>query len=305
MGARQASCPRAWASRALLTYLFFSLASHNLDATEYGEIVVLWSAVFVTISVAYRPVEQLLSRTLADRIARGDDTGPAIRTAARIQLTVSIGLAVAILLLRDPLQDGLLSGSETLYWVLFASVVTFGASFFARGLPRRHAPLHAPGRAPRHGVRGPGAVRARPCARHRRRADGGRAGRCGGADREPRARPAAGADAETGRASRSRALAPDLPRRRRRLRGRRAGDHGRRAGVPERRAAPGAGVRGRGRGGLHLQHADGRPRSGPGLPGRLREPSPPPHPHARAGRRGGVPRLDQGDAHGRSPASPR
>jgi O-antigen/teichoic acid export membrane protein len=117
----------------LLTYLFFSLASHNLDATEYGEIVVLWSAVFVTISVAYRPVEQLLSRTLADRIARGEDTGPAIRTAARIQLAVSVGLAIAILLFRDPLQDGLLSGSETLYWVLFASVVCFGASFFLRG----------------------------------------------------------------------------------------------------------------------------------------------------------------------------
>ncbi len=117
----------------LLTYLFFSLASHNLDATEYGEIVVLWSAVFVTISVAYRPVELLLSRTLADRIARGEDIAPAIRTAARIQLTVSVGLAVAILLLRDPLQDSLLSGSETLYWVLFASVVAFGASFFLRG----------------------------------------------------------------------------------------------------------------------------------------------------------------------------
>ncbi|MDQ2675628.1 MAG: hypothetical protein M3Y34_02375, partial [Actinomycetota bacterium] len=116
-----------------LTYLFFSLASHNLDATEYGEIVVLWSAVFVTISVAYRPVEQLLSRTLADRIARGEDTAPAIRTAARIQLTISVVLAAAILALRDALQDGLLSGSETLYWVLFAAVVSFGASFFARG----------------------------------------------------------------------------------------------------------------------------------------------------------------------------
>src|SRR5687767_314919 len=116
-----------------LTYLFFSLASHNLDATEYGEIVVLWSAVFLTISVAYRPVEQLLSRTLADRIARGDDTAPAIRTAARIQASVAVALAAAMLLFREPLQDGLLSGSETLYWVLFASVVTFGASFFMRG----------------------------------------------------------------------------------------------------------------------------------------------------------------------------
>ena len=121
------------AASGALTYIFFALASHQLDAVAYGEIVVLWSAVFVTISVAYRPVEQLLSRTLADRIARGEDTAPAIRTAARIQLTVSIGLAVAILLLRDPLQDSLLSGSETLYWVLFASVVSFGASFFLRG----------------------------------------------------------------------------------------------------------------------------------------------------------------------------
>jgi len=116
-----------------LTYFFFSLASHNLDATQYGEIVVLWSAVFVTISVAYRPVEQLLSRTLADRIARGEDIGPAIRTAARIQAFVSLALAVVILVARDALEDGLLSGSDTLYWVLFVSVTAFGASFFGRG----------------------------------------------------------------------------------------------------------------------------------------------------------------------------
>ena len=117
----------------LLTYLFFSLASHNLSATDYGEIVVLWSAVFLTISVAYRPVEQLLSRSLADRLARGEQTASAIRMAARIQLGVALALAAVILLSRDPLEDGLLSGSETLYWVLFSAVVSFGGSFFARG----------------------------------------------------------------------------------------------------------------------------------------------------------------------------
>src|SRR2546423_14713989 len=58
-------------SAGLLTYVYFSLASHNLSRTSYGEIVVLWSAVFVTISVLFRPVEQLLSLTLADRQARG------------------------------------------------------------------------------------------------------------------------------------------------------------------------------------------------------------------------------------------
>ena len=117
----------------LLTYLFFSLASHNLDGTEYGEIVVLWSAVFVTISVAHRPVEQLLSRTLSERRARGAEIGSALRVGLAIQAGVAATLALLALLFRDQLQDGLLSGSETLYWVLVFSITTFGVSYYARG----------------------------------------------------------------------------------------------------------------------------------------------------------------------------
>jgi len=117
----------------LLTYLFFSLASHNLDATAYGEIVVLWSAIFVTISVAHRPVEQLLSRTIAMRRARGEEIGSALRVGAAIQLGVAALMAVVALGLRPQLQDGLLSGSETLYWILVVSVTTFGVSFYTRG----------------------------------------------------------------------------------------------------------------------------------------------------------------------------
>jgi len=118
----------------LLTYLFFSLASHNLDATAYGEIVVLWSAVFVTISIAHRPVEQLLSRTIAERRARGDEVGSALRVAAAIQLVVALALALAALALRGPIQDDLLSGSETLYWVFVFAVTTFGVSYYMRGV---------------------------------------------------------------------------------------------------------------------------------------------------------------------------
>lgn len=117
----------------LLTYLFFSLASHNLDSTQYGEIVVLWSSVFVTISVAHRPVEQMLSRTIAERRARGEEIGSALRVGVAIQLAVAALLGILALALRDQLQDGLLSGSETLYWVLVFSVVAFGVSYYARG----------------------------------------------------------------------------------------------------------------------------------------------------------------------------
>jgi len=120
-------------SAGLLTYVYFSLASHNLSKTSYGEIVVLWSAVFVTISILFRPVEQLLSRTIADRQARGETIGGTMRVAATIQLGLALAFAATALLLRDPIQNDLLSGSATLYWILVAAVLAFGASFFARG----------------------------------------------------------------------------------------------------------------------------------------------------------------------------
>jgi O-antigen/teichoic acid export membrane protein len=120
-------------SAGLLTYVYFSLASHNLDKVEYGEVVVLWSVVFVTISTLFRPVEQLLTRTIAEREAHGDAIGQPLRVAALIQLGLAAAFAVCALALRDPLQEGLLSGDEALYWIMVAAVLAFAASFFARG----------------------------------------------------------------------------------------------------------------------------------------------------------------------------
>jgi O-antigen/teichoic acid export membrane protein len=117
----------------LLTYVFFALASHNLDPTAYGEIVVLWSATFVTISVLHRPVEQFISRSVAEHRARSQPIGPTLRTAAKIQALVAVGFAVVALALRAPLQDDLFSGSQTIYWVYVGAVIAFAASFFARG----------------------------------------------------------------------------------------------------------------------------------------------------------------------------
>jgi len=117
----------------VLTYVFFALASHNLEPVAYGELVVLWSAVFVTISILHRPVEQLISRGVAEHRARGESVGATIRAAALIQGVVALGFALAALALRGQLEDGLLSGDETLYWIYVGSVLAFAASFFARG----------------------------------------------------------------------------------------------------------------------------------------------------------------------------
>ena len=59
------------ASTGLLTFAYFSIASHVLGEESAKLLDVLWSVMFVIISVIYRPIEQLLSRTIAERRARG------------------------------------------------------------------------------------------------------------------------------------------------------------------------------------------------------------------------------------------
>ena len=117
----------------LATYAFFALASHALSKEDYGEIAIVWSAVFITVSTLYRPIEQLLSRTIAERRARDQHIGQPVRIAATIQLSLAAVFAAVALLLRGPVEDNLLSGNTTLYWVLVASVIAYAASYFARG----------------------------------------------------------------------------------------------------------------------------------------------------------------------------
>jgi len=117
----------------VITYAYFLIASHVLGETEYGQITVLWSAVFITISTLYRPVEQLLSRHVSERLTKGEPVGQPMRVAATIQVGLSLTFAVLALALRGPIQDDLLEGNETLYWVFFGAVLFYAASYFARG----------------------------------------------------------------------------------------------------------------------------------------------------------------------------
>jgi O-antigen/teichoic acid export membrane protein len=122
----------------LVTFGYFALASHSLTEAEYGQITLLWSAVFLTVSVLYRPVEQLLSRTIADRDARGVTGREHLRVAATIQLALAVLFAIVALALRDPIEDELLGGSGTLYAILIVAVLAYAASYFARGFLAGH-----------------------------------------------------------------------------------------------------------------------------------------------------------------------
>jgi len=85
------------------------------------------------VSILYRPVEQLLSRTIADRDARGLAGRRHLRVAAALQLGLAALFVVAALVGRGPIEEGLFAGSAALYWILIGAVVAYGASYFTRG----------------------------------------------------------------------------------------------------------------------------------------------------------------------------
>ena len=121
------------ATTGVVTFAYFSVASHVLDDPDYKAVSLLWSVLFVTVSVIYRPIEQLLSRTIADRRARGLEHDHPLRVPLLIQGGFALAFAAVALALRGSIEDGLFDGSGALYWILVVAVLAYAASYFARG----------------------------------------------------------------------------------------------------------------------------------------------------------------------------
>ncbi len=128
------------ATTGVVTLAYFALAAQALDGgVEYKRITLLWSIMFVIVSVVYRPIEQLLSRTIADRRARGQSSGGThLRIALLIQAAFAATFLAVALLARDPIQNDLFDGYAALYWVLVVGVLAYAASYFARGFLAGH-----------------------------------------------------------------------------------------------------------------------------------------------------------------------
>lgn len=120
------------ASTGIFTFLYLAVASHVLDPASYSRISLCWAIMFVILSVIYRPIEQLLSRMIADRRARGLHGHP-LRVPAMIQFGFAALFLVAALMLRTRIERGVFDGSSTLYWILVVGVLAYAASYFARG----------------------------------------------------------------------------------------------------------------------------------------------------------------------------
>jgi O-antigen/teichoic acid export membrane protein len=124
------------ASTGLLTFAYFSIASHVLGEQSAKRIDLLWSVMFVIISVIYRPIEQLLSRTIAERRARGQAGGRGsnhLRVPMLIQAAFALIFLAVALALHDKLVNDVFERQGALYDVLVVGTLAYAASYFARG----------------------------------------------------------------------------------------------------------------------------------------------------------------------------
>ncbi|WP_249009415.1 lipopolysaccharide biosynthesis protein [Conexibacter sp. DBS9H8] len=121
------------ASTGLFTFAYLAFGANLLSPADYSRVSICWAIMYVILSVIYRPVEQLLSRTIADRRARGEPSARVLRVPALLQASFAAIFVALAFGLHGPLVHGLFKGSRELFWILVIGVLAYAASYFARG----------------------------------------------------------------------------------------------------------------------------------------------------------------------------
>ena len=118
----------------VLTYAFHIVAARTLGPAAYGQIAVLWGAMFLIAIVLFRPVEQTMSRSIADRLARGEEVRSVLRAVGSLSLMLVVGAAVLAILGWSTLTERLFDGDNAMTTMLVAGVVAYGMSYLVRGV---------------------------------------------------------------------------------------------------------------------------------------------------------------------------
>jgi O-antigen/teichoic acid export membrane protein len=120
----------------LATYVFLVIPARagQLDPDAYAVFSALWFAVFLLSPSVFFPLEQEVTRTVAERKNLGQPTGAVRRAAGVVLLVAGAGLTVILLGLAPILRDRLFDGETFLVAVLILAVLGQGAAHLVKGL---------------------------------------------------------------------------------------------------------------------------------------------------------------------------
>ena len=116
------------------TYAFLVLAARSLGKEAYGQVGVLWAAMFVVAILAFRPLEQTTSQAIAERLAGGAEAKSVLRSMGFVGLAVAGTLGCAFAAGWPILSRELFGSSAALTAAFVVGVFAYGASYIVRGL---------------------------------------------------------------------------------------------------------------------------------------------------------------------------
>jgi O-antigen/teichoic acid export membrane protein len=119
----------------ITAYAFQILSFRALSKADYAALNALWVFVFVLAPGFFLPLEQEVGRAVADRRARQVGGGPVVRRAALLGLWLTLGLALATIVLSVTTNviNNLFEGSAGLVVCLIIALFTYCFQHVTRG----------------------------------------------------------------------------------------------------------------------------------------------------------------------------
>jgi O-antigen/teichoic acid export membrane protein len=117
----------------LMSYVFLGIAARTLGVDAFAPLSVLWALIYLVGPGFFLPLEQEVSRSLANRWARGVGVGPLVKQAGLLG-TALIGALVLVTLVAAPLLLDHLFDDQVLILIGFVlAILGYSAVHLARG----------------------------------------------------------------------------------------------------------------------------------------------------------------------------
>jgi O-antigen/teichoic acid export membrane protein len=117
----------------VMSYAFLGIAGRTLGTEAFEPLSVYWALIYLVCPGFFLPLEQEVSRALANRWARGLGVGTLVRQAGQLGAGLTIVLVVATVVAGPALLDHLFDDQVLIVLALVFAIVGYAAVHLARG----------------------------------------------------------------------------------------------------------------------------------------------------------------------------
>lgn len=122
----------------VLTFGFQFLSAQVLGKPDFGRLMLLWSATFMTVQILWIAGTQTLGRHVSERESKGQDWTPVVRAVRRWQAGVLVVFVIGSLVASPLLTSVAFRGEYWLTIIFIVAVAAYAPEYFRRGIFNGH-----------------------------------------------------------------------------------------------------------------------------------------------------------------------